>query len=87
MEINSEINDIIGMLQSPMTVESIKRLSDYSSINEKDAINYINKYHEVLDFQVRFSKYGMDNIYINDAKAAIINSIILNRYKEKKLVI
>lgn len=88
MEYSDEVNYIVSLLESPMTVEVIKKLSDYSSIEEKDALYYMDKYHEILAYQVRFSKYGMDNRYISDVKQSIINSIISNKYQKiKKLVV
>ncbi len=88
MEYSDEINDIISLLESPMTVEIIKKLSDYSNLSEKDAICYMDRYHQILDYQFRFSKYGMDNRYISDVKQSIINSIISNKYQKiKKLVV
>lgn len=82
----NKVLEIINLLSSPKSVETVKKLSDFAEIDEKDAIMYIDNYHSILEYQNRFAKYGMDNEIIRERKNTIIYSIFSNMNKEDEVI-
>lgn len=87
MDLNEKLLYIINLLMEPKTVATVKQLSDYSRISENAAIGFIDEYHQILSYENRFRKYGMDNDLIQQSKLKIINSLLPNNIERKKVMV
>lgn len=86
MNLNEKVLFIVNLLIEPKSVLTVKQLSNYSSISEQEAIDFIDEYHNILEYENRFGKYGMDDDLINKNKLQIINSLLPSDVKGKEYI-